>query len=366
MQTKETRKKNKSLPTLSMATLFLFSLVLLSVSSSALVSSTFINAVEILSGSGYLSMALTLEITSKTLNLESSAATIFAPWDLAFARSGQPSILLLQYHMSPLRLSRDDLKTLPFGTRIPTLLPNHSLIVTTSSDYLDGQLSINGVLIQESALVDNGSIVIYGINQFFNSTFEIPTSLAPEPSPSPTTPGLRNKSQHESSTGFDDDLFGQISDLLMPRGYSIMATFLDVQLFGFNSQTRLTIFAPIDEAIEAYSKNVTDYSLLFRRHVVPGLFPWQDLAAFNDGTSLPTFSGGFMINVTTSGDVLVLNGVPVIFPDMFSSDWIMVHCINQLLMSATKQELAGQSFSELGGGDQPNLPDYDEYGYGSP
>ena len=85
-----------------MATVLLFFLILLFISSSVLAaSSPFSNALEILSASGYLSMALTLEITSKRLNLESSAATIFAPMDIAFARVGQLSVLDLQYHISP-------------------------------------------------------------------------------------------------------------------------------------------------------------------------------------------------------------------------------------------------------------------------
>jgi hypothetical protein len=162
---------------------------------------------EILSTSGYLSMALTLEITSKRLHLESSAATIFAPLDIALARLGQLSVLDLQYHISPVRLSGYYLDSLPFGTRIPTLLPNHSLIVTTSLSYFDGKLSINGISIEESALVDFGCLIIFGTSEFFNSSLEISPNLtpAPAPSPSPVT-SLGNTSQNES-TGLDVDFF---------------------------------------------------------------------------------------------------------------------------------------------------------------
>ncbi|CAK7335065.1 unnamed protein product [Dovyalis caffra] len=352
-----------------MAAMLLFCLVLLSVSSSVLASSSpFLNALEILSTSGYLSMALTLEITSKRLNFESSAATIFAPLDIAFERSGQLSVLELQYHMSPLIFSGDNLKSLPFGTRIPTLLPNHSLIVTTSSGYFDGRPSINGILIQESALVDFGSLIIHGVSEFFNSSLEIYRNLAPEPAPSPSPiTSLGNTPQNESSV-LDVDLLGEVSHLLMSRGYSIMGAFLDAQLFGIKNQTKLTIFAPVDQAMDAYAKNVSDYSSIFRQHVVPGLFPWQDLEGFNDGTSLPTFSsGGFTINLTRSGDVLILNGVPVIFPDMYRSDWLIIHGLNQLLTPTIEQELVGESFSELDAAEnKPNVPDFDDYGYGAP
>lgn len=237
-----------------MATMLLFLLILLLISSSVLeASSPFSNALEILSTSGYLSMASTLEITSKRLHLESSAATIFAPLDIAFARLGQLSVLDLQYHISPLRLSGYYLDSLPFGTRIPTLLPNHSLIVTTSLSYFDGKLSINGISIEESALVDFVSLIIFGMSEFFNSSLEISPNLtpapAPAPSPSPVT-SLGNTSQNES-TGLDVDFSGQASRLLMSKGYSIMGTFLDAHLFGIKNQTRLTIFAPVDQAMDA-------------------------------------------------------------------------------------------------------------------
>ncbi|GLU23535.1 hypothetical protein SLE2022_395330 [Rubroshorea leprosula] len=92
--------------------------------------------------SGYLSMALTLQLTSVTLNLDSSNATIFAPLDSAFAHFGQLSLLELEYHISPTRLSKECFRALLYGT---TLWSNHSLIVTTDKGF-DSPLSINNVL----------------------------------------------------------------------------------------------------------------------------------------------------------------------------------------------------------------------------
>ncbi|KAK3183812.1 hypothetical protein Dsin_031098 [Dipteronia sinensis] len=343
-------------------TLLLFSLIIFSLSGSALASDSnaLFNALESLSYSGYLSMALTLQITCKSLNLESETMTLFAPSDFAFAKSGQLSLLDLQLHISPAILSQGSLKNLSFGTRIPTLLSNQSLIVTTSN----GQLSINGVLIQESAVFDQGSVVIYGIDDFLNSSFHIGTTShsAPEPSPSSAYTMENNVSHLLELSGFDVDVFGNASNWLRSRGYTVMATFLDVQLAGFNKdEARLTIFAPVDEAVEAYAKNMTDYVSMFQRHVVPGLLAWKDLAELQDGTLLPTFSGGFEIKVTWSGDILLLNGVPVVFPDMYSSDWLVLHGINSLLVSPMKQEIIGQSLSELNGEDYQNQFDY-EYG----
>ncbi|XP_031286823.1 putative fasciclin-like arabinogalactan protein 20 [Pistacia vera] len=345
-----------------MATSPFFFLIMFSLSAFAFASHTDLsNALEILSNSGYLSMALTLQFTSKTLNLDSKIITIFAPSDLAFVQSGRLSLLQLQYHISPAQLFQDTLKTLPFGSRIPTLLLNHSLIVTTA-DY-NAPFSINGISIDESPVYDEGFLVIYGMDAFFDTSFNITTSTsfsALEPSPPPTTMVNNNSSQSElKHYGFDVDEFGKASDWLRSRGYTTMATFLGVQLSGFRDHTRLTIFAPLDEAIEAYVRNITDYLVIFRRHVVPRLLTWQDLVRLSDGTMLQTFSGGFVINLTWSGDVLVLNGVPVVvLPDIYTSNWLVLHGLNRLLMPPVNQKIIGDSFSELFAEDYHNQPEY--------
>ncbi|KAH9743462.1 putative fasciclin-like arabinogalactan protein 20 [Citrus sinensis] len=338
-----------------MATTLFFSLIIFSLISIALAVSpgTLSNAVETLSNSGYLSMALTLQITFKTLNLESKTLTIFSPSDFAFSQSGQLSLSQLQYHISPSRLSQDSLKTLAFGSRLPTLLSNHSLIVT-ASDFNNAHLSINGVLIQESPMFDQEELVVYGIDEFFNSSFGVMISPpphsapAPSPVPSPIEP-----------IGFDVDVFGEASDLLNSRGYTLMATFLDMQLARFTNQTRLTIFAPVDAAMEPYVKNITDCVSIFKQHVVLRLLRWQDLIRLDGGTTLPTSSEGFKITVAYSGDVILLNGVPVVFPDMYSSNWLVVHGLDSLLaVSPLDEKIIGDSFSELNGDDYQSQADY--------
>lgn len=329
-------------------------------------------------------MALTLQITSKTLNLDSETITIFAPSDFSFVKSGQLSLLLLQCHISPVRLDQDSLKTLGFGSRIPTLSSNHSLIVTTADQK--NPLSINGVLIQESPIFDEVDLVIYGTDEFFNSSFQVmissphsapepvpapvpvpdpafaPASAsapAPAPSPSLTTKVDNSSTELESSGWFNVDVYSQASDWLNSRGYTVMATFLDMQLVGIKNQTRLTIFAPVDEAMETYVKNITDYVSIFRQHIVPRLLQWQDLIRLEDGAMLPTCAEGFMINVTRSGDVIVVNAVPVVFPAMYSSNWLVVHGLNNLLVSSPlEQKEIGESFSELDGEDYQYEPDY--------
>ena len=336
---------------LHMLTLLLFSLTLLSLSSSSsstlTYSGTFSNAAKTLLDSDYLSMALTLELVFNTLNLDSPTATIFAPSDPAFVHSGQLPLLLVQYHILPIRLSAEAMKALPSGTSIPTLLPNCSLIVTAS--HSDGKVSINNVMIDVKAVYDDGSVIIYGVDEFLNSSFQIAPDL---PIPGPTIPTERNSSSEVES-------FGLVSDILRSRGYSIMAAFLDAQLAGPKDQTSLTIFAPVDVAIQEHARNVSDYMLIFRQHVVPRLLSWLDLIKLEDGTVLPTFLKGFEINVTVSGDVPEFNGVQVIFLNMYQSRGLVVHGLNHLLSLSANQVSLGDSSSE--GNVRQNPLDHGDY-----
>lgn len=309
-------------------------------------------------------MALTLEVISTSLKLESQKLTVFAPSDLAFVRSGQPSLLKLQCHISPTRLPQQSLRTLRYGARIPTLLSNYSLIVTASS----GNLTINGVLVKESAIFYDGSMVIYGVDEFFRPEFQFDLP-SPNPAPEPS-PGLTNCSslggEFNGTSGYGEDLFGEASGLLISRGYAVMGTFLDAQLVvGSINETRLTVFAPIDEAMTERATMFANYSTIFRAHVVPNLLSWKDLSGLGDGTTLATASRGFAINLTWSGDILLLNGVPLIFPDLYRSDWLAVHGLNRLITLPKKPELVGESFSgfDYGEDDEQLVPaDYGEYG----
>lgn len=344
-----------------MAVLLLSSLILLLLSFSTLgYHLTLLNAAQMLSSSGYLSMSLTLQLISKTLKLDSPTATIFAPSDSAFVRSGQPSLVLFQYHVVPRRLSIETLKTLPKGTRIPTIIPKRSLFVTASPASSDGFISINGVRVDEKASFDDDSVIIYGIEEFFNSSFR---SISKPPQESSL--GSKTKNGRKGSIGQESQVCGvqsfeQAADFLRSRDYSIMAALLDAQLTGFNAQTGLTIFAPIDEAIaEEHPRNISDFSLIFRQHVVPRLLPWKDLIGIDGGTMLQTFSRGFMINVSVSDDVLLLNDSPIVFQDLYQSDWLVVHGLSRLLTSPAKQESMEDSFSD--GYVGPDSHDYGEY-----
>ncbi|XVE74734.1 hypothetical protein DITRI_Ditri12bG0041800 [Diplodiscus trichospermus] len=318
-----------------MASRFLLPLILLSLFplSSPLPSRTLLDAAEILSDSGFLSMALTLDLLTNTLLFQSPSLTIFSPTDSAFLKHGQPPLSLLQFHLSPLSLSLHSLETLAPASTIPTLLPNHSLILTSSPS--DDYVSLNGVRIDGSPIFDDGSLIIFGIQEFFDPSFRISSSncsCAP-------------------FVNVDDHLFGEASLVLRSRGYSVMASFLDLQLLGFKARTvALTIFAPLDDALKMKGciGNFSEYPSIFFRHVLPCKFSWADLVSFNDGAVLWTYLEGFKINVNKAGNNMMINEVAITSPDMYYGESIVVHGIQEVLVVPERLQRMAESPPDIG------------------
>jgi uncharacterized surface protein with fasciclin (FAS1) repeats len=307
--------------------IFLLLLSLFSLSSS-LQSEPILNAAEILSDSGYTSMALTLELASQTLLPHSPSLTIFAPSDSAFAHSGQPPFSLIQYHLLPISFSFQSLESLPLGAKIATVLPRHLLTVTASpSDY---RVALNNVTVEGTPVYDDGSLIIFGIDKFFNPYFQFSQRFWSQSHNLECIASTFQSNALLVSSGAYS--FSQASATLRAKGCSVMASFLDIQFLGSQEKPKLTVFAPVDEVIKIRVGNFSEYlSSFFHQHVVPCRLLWGDLVNLDDGTELRTYSEGFTINVSRSRGMLLLNDVPVIYPDMYFSNWLVVHGIVDIL-----------------------------------
>lgn len=236
---------------------------------------------------------------------------------------------------------------------------------------VDAPLSINNVTVNKLSVYDAGSLVIYGVDEFFDPAFRIYSNSFPE-----QCPGRNDFFEQDTSSSDDVDCFGEASDLLKSRGYLKMAAFMNMQLTGFGDGTRITVFAPADGSIDERARNISDYSMMFRQHVVPGWLPWTVMSGLEAGATLPTFSEDFRIKVTRYGDILALNGVPILFMDMLCCNWLVVHGLDLLVTSTIKQDLKegsfafsdniegsvkeGSSFS-FNDNFEENTPDYGEY-----
>ncbi|KAJ0505895.1 putative FAS1 domain-containing protein [Helianthus annuus] len=300
-------------------------LLLLLPFTTALPPETIANAADTLSNSGYVAMSLTLNLLSTSLLSQTNSATIFTPPDSIFALSGQPPLSLLQLHISPLLFSLSSLRSLLPGTRIPTVSSNTYLTVTSPS--FSDQISINNVNIIGSPVFDDGSLIIYSIENFFDPDSEI--SKAPVQIES-----FNSFNGCDASYGSGDKnySFRNANNVLISRGYSVMASFLNLQLLGFRSEHNLslTVFAPVDEVMVDYSGRFPDYASLFMRHVLNCRISWREFDNVVDRTSLSTYFSGFGVRVSRSGGVLMVNEVPVVFPDMYYSDWLVIHGVSEV------------------------------------
>ncbi|XP_038707203.1 putative fasciclin-like arabinogalactan protein 20 [Tripterygium wilfordii] len=152
--------------------------------------------------------------------------------------------------------------------------------------------------------------------------------------PSHETP-TRDPPTHDlechGSSGYS---FDGATRVLRSRDYSVIASFLDLQLVGLSKDiTEITVFAPGDKVMAASTGNFSngEFPSIFRRHVVPCRIIWRDLVNFKKGALLPTFLKGFAINVTKSGDNLLFNGVPATDQDMYTSKRVVIHGITGVL-----------------------------------
>ncbi|KAJ0233088.1 FAS1 domain-containing protein [Hirschfeldia incana] len=97
------------------------------------------------------------------------SATIFIPSDFdaagitsssSIGGATNPGRLSVAYHIVPQRLSFADLRILQPLSRLPTLLPGNSIVVTNNSV---SDFTVDGVLVSEPDLFLSSSIAIHGV-----------------------------------------------------------------------------------------------------------------------------------------------------------------------------------------------------------
>lgn len=220
------------------------------------------------------------------------------------------------------------------------MLPGRFLTVTND----ETRISLNNVTVDRPPLYDDGSLIIFGIEKFFNPFFESSNASSKRI----VQPNLECRDSSIQSNPVE-----ALAAALRNRGWSVMASFLDLQVLGFHKQPALTIFAPTDDSLMNRVGNFSDWMSIFRRHVVPCKLWWSDLANFPGGTEIKTYLKGFSINVNWSSGVLTLNDMSVIFPDMFYSEGIVVHGIGGILEIQNEMEGEVEEFSSMRNGGSP-------------
>ncbi|KAK9100029.1 hypothetical protein Scep_023459 [Stephania cephalantha] len=134
---------------------------------------------QVLFNAGYKDMSRVIQSNFPTLLADhgfnkTSGLTIFCPSDYAFARKGftpaqPPPLGLLEYHVVPRKLEKEDLESsIRGGSEIDTLLPRHPLVVTTNRRVA----SLNEIEIVEWDVYNDGHVIVHGVNWFFDPSYD--------------------------------------------------------------------------------------------------------------------------------------------------------------------------------------------------
>ena len=142
--------------------------------------------------------------------------------------------------------------------------------------------------------------------------------------------------------------------MLRSKGCSVIASLLEMQFVRIKDQSTLTIFAPIDQMMVNRNPNLSEIASIFRRHIIPCKLRWRDLVDLQDGTKLQSNLKGFMVNITRSHDGVRINGVPVIFPDMYHNNWLVVHGVGEILEDLKHKEQVPETLFGFGNKNEEN------------
>ena len=142
--------------------------------------------------------------------------------------------------------------------------------------------------------------------------------------------------------------------MLRSKGCSVMESLLEMQFFRIKDQSTLTVVAPTDQVMVNQNPNLSEIASIFRRHIIPCKLRWRDMVDLQDGTKLQSNLKGFMVNITRSHDGVRINGVPVIFPDMYHNDWLVVHGVGEILEDLKHKEQVPETLFGFGNENEEN------------
>ncbi|KAL1538403.1 FAS1 domain-containing protein-like protein [Salvia divinorum] len=125
-------------------------------------------------------------------------ATLFAPSnDAISAAAARLDPLLVAYHIVPQRLTFSQLRRLNNRTRLPTLLPSNTIVVSENSPE---KFTVDGSQITQGDIFLNSAFAVHGVDRVLNySVFgggdRSPISLAPESDGDGDGAGLEGEKQ---------------------------------------------------------------------------------------------------------------------------------------------------------------------------
>ncbi|GJU51151.1 FAS1 domain-containing protein [Tanacetum coccineum] len=127
--------------------------------------------------------------TSSTSNFLPTQATLFVPGNDALSHLTEAATgaftfdpFIIPYHILPQRLSFNDLKLFKVHTRLPTLLPSKTIVITNNTQ---GFFSVDDALVTQPDLYTNGVVCVHGVDKIldYNVYGDAGVNLPPPPPP---------------------------------------------------------------------------------------------------------------------------------------------------------------------------------------
>ncbi|KAJ9686781.1 hypothetical protein PVL29_015569 [Vitis rotundifolia] len=272
------------------------------------------NASRALRRSGFTVIATLLQASPELFLSSHEYFTIFAIKDSAISNFSHPPWLmkhLFHYHTSPSKLSMHDLLEKPPGSCLSTLL-QHKKLSITKTDATQRSVEINHVLVSHPDVFLGGPISVHGVLGPFSPLN--PQDLQESQWGSIQTPICGSNSSVVESRNLVE--WPKIIRMLSSNGFVSFAVGLHTVL---------------DLALSASPSPLLDRIVRF--HILPRRLSYIELASLPQkakiGTLLPDRDLEVTGRVKNSSQVLVISGVDIVAPDVFSSKKFIIHVISR-------------------------------------
>ncbi|OIW09225.1 hypothetical protein TanjilG_11363 [Lupinus angustifolius] len=297
-----------------------------------------VNASNALRKAGFTFMAQLLHSSpqSPPFFLPPQNSTLFAIKDSSIKNTTLPLYLLknlLQYHTSTSRFSMQDLLSMSRLTCIPTLFRGKNVAITkVDLDPKKRSIEINNVLISNPDIFLDDQVVIHGVLAPFSSLH-----------PQGVLDFIHSSSCHRFNNNNNNNssvtILEEVVKMLSSKGYTSFSIALHYVLDSIKedwvSLNSATIFAPPDFDLMSYPSTLLDKTV--RIHILPQRFSYKELISLPVRTLLKTLMPDNNLEIDGVLDFMsgiVISGVEIVVPDMFTSEKFVVHGISRVFKMA--------------------------------
>ncbi|KAI3926271.1 hypothetical protein MKW98_028407 [Papaver atlanticum] len=310
------------------------------------------NASLALRNSGFHFMATLLQISPELILSSSSSSTFFAIRDETISNLSLPPRLLkdlLKFHTFPSKFTIQDLLNKPENTCLQTLLQGKNLTVT-KIDRKQSIFEINGVLISDPGIFNQGPYIIHGVLKPFSP---INLHLGFDHFIQSSNCGSISNGKSRTRVSWNGILRTLSSNGFVSFAIGLNSVLNDeVHIKKLNMMNSVTIFAPAELSYVASSPSPLLEKIVMI-HLVPGRWSYKQLlAASSAATTLTTLVPDIDLQITKvnsstaeNEEILSVNGVEITAPDVLHSNGCIIHQISRPIGMAKLSPLHVRSIS---------------------